>query len=70
MIRENFNGDRNTFMRPQAQTTLSENSKNEQERMIVQAMRHKNVELNTIISPNKIQILSHACLRVHQQGAG
>jgi parvulin-like peptidyl-prolyl isomerase len=57
IIRENFNGDRNTFIKTlQAQTfTLGEFRKLETEKMIVQAMRHKNVEVNTIISPNKIQ---------------
>ncbi len=57
IIRENFNGDRNTFIKTlQAQTfTLGEFRKLETEKMIVSAMRHKNVEVNTIISPNKIQ---------------
>ena len=57
IIRENFNGDRNTFIKTlQAQTfTLGEFRKLETEKMIVQAMRHKNVEVNTIVSPNKIQ---------------
>src|SRR5438876_7152886 len=57
MIRENFNGDRNTFIKTlQAQNySLGEFKKMEGERMIVQAMRHKNVEINTIISPNRIQ---------------
>ena len=57
IIRDNFNGDRNTFIKTlQAQTfTLGEFRKLETEKMIVQAMRHKNVEVNTIISPNKIQ---------------
>jgi len=54
---ENFNGDRNTFIKTlQAQNySLGEFKKMEGERMIVQAMRHKNVEINTIISPNRIQ---------------
>jgi peptidyl-prolyl cis-trans isomerase SurA len=57
IIRDNFNGTRNTFIKTlQAQTfTLGEFRKLETEKMIVQAMRHKNVEVNTIISPNKIQ---------------
>src|SRR5438045_5651788 len=57
IIRENFNGDRNTFIKTlQAQNySLGEFKKMESERMIVQAMRHKNVEINTIISPNRIQ---------------
>jgi peptidyl-prolyl cis-trans isomerase SurA len=57
IIRENFNGDRNTFIKTlQAQTyTLGEFKKLETERMMVQAMRHKNTEINTIISPNRVQ---------------
>src|SRR5205814_1052419 len=57
IIRENFNGDRNTFIKTlQAQTfTLGEFRKMENEKMIVQAMRHKNVEVNTMVSPTKIQ---------------
>ena len=57
IIRENFNGDRNTFIKTlQAQTyTLGEFKKQETERMMVQAMRHKNTEINTIISPNRLQ---------------
>ena len=57
IIRDNFNGDRNIFIKTlQAQTfTLGEFRKLETEKMIVQAMRHKNVEVNTIVSPNKIQ---------------
>jgi peptidyl-prolyl cis-trans isomerase SurA len=61
IIRENFNGDRNTFIKMlQSQTyTLGEFKKLETEKMIVQAMRHKNVEINTIVSPNKIQDYYH-----------
>jgi peptidyl-prolyl cis-trans isomerase SurA len=57
IIRENFNGNRNTFIKTlEAQTfTLGEFRKLETEKMIVSAMRHKNVEVNTIVSPNKIQ---------------
>src|SRR5205807_674035 len=57
IIDENFGGDRNTFIKTlQAQNySLGEFKKLESERMIVQAMRHKNVEINTIISPNRIQ---------------
>src|SRR5207245_1157324 len=57
IIRENFNGDRNTFIKTlQAQTfSLGEFRKLETEKMIVQAMRHKNVEVNTIVPPNRIQ---------------
>src|SRR5438034_5199520 len=61
IIRENFNGDRNTFIKTlQAQTfSLGEFRKLETEKMIVQAMRHKNVEVNTIVSPNRIQDYYH-----------
>jgi parvulin-like peptidyl-prolyl isomerase len=57
IIRDNFNGDRHTFIKTlEAQTyTLGEFKKLETDKMIVQAMRHKNVELNTMISPNRIQ---------------
>src|SRR5213593_2048291 len=60
IIRENFGGDRNTFIKTlQAQNyTLGEFKKQETEKMVVQAMRQKNVseKLRKIaISPNKIQ---------------
>jgi len=57
IIDENFGGDRNTFIKTlQAQNyTLGEFKKLETDKMIVQAMRSKNVKLNTSISPNKIQ---------------
>lgn len=57
IIRENFGGDRNTFIKTlEAQNyTLGEFKKLETERMIVQAMRGKNVKLNLIISPTKVQ---------------
>src|SRR5438046_10333505 len=57
MIRDNFYVDRNTFIKTlQAQNySLGEFKKMENERMIVQAMRHKNLEMNTMISPNRIQ---------------
>jgi peptidyl-prolyl cis-trans isomerase SurA len=56
IIRENFGGDRNTFVKTlQAQNfTLGEFKKMEMERIMVQAMRGKNAKLNTVISPNKI----------------
>jgi parvulin-like peptidyl-prolyl isomerase len=56
IIRENFGGDRQTFIKTlQAQNySLSDFKKQEKERIIVQAMRGKNVKLNTIIPPNKI----------------
>jgi peptidyl-prolyl cis-trans isomerase SurA len=56
IIRESFGGDRNTFIKTlEAQNyTLGEFKKMESERIIVQAMRSKNVKLNTIASPTKI----------------
>src|SRR3989440_6720550 len=57
IIRESFGGDRNTFIKTlEAQNyTLGEFKKLETERMIVQAMRSKNVKRNLIISPVKIE---------------
>ena len=57
IIDESFGGDRNTFIKTlQAQNyTLGEFKKLETDKMIVQAMRSKNVKLNTLISPNRIQ---------------
>src|ERR1041385_452008 len=57
MIRENFGGDRSTFIKTlEAQNyTLGEFKEMETERMIVQAMRSKNVKMNTIVSPVKIE---------------
>ena len=57
IIRESFGGDRNTFIKTlEAQNyTLGEFKKLETERMIVQAMRSKNVKLQTIVSPTKIE---------------
>lgn len=59
IIRENFGGDRNTFIKTlQAQNyTLGQFKEIETERMMVQAMRGKNVreKFNNIISPNKIE---------------
>lgn len=56
IIRENFGGDRNTFVKTlQAQNfSLSEFKKMEQEKIIVAAMRGKNVKPTTIASPSKI----------------
>src|SRR5689334_21146866 len=56
IIQENFGGDRNTFIKTlEAQNfTLGEFKKMESERMIVQAMRSKNVKKETIVSPIKI----------------
>jgi peptidyl-prolyl cis-trans isomerase SurA len=57
IIRESFGGDRNTFIKTlEAQNyTLGEFKQMEMERMIVQAMRGKNVKMNLIVSPAKIE---------------
>jgi peptidyl-prolyl cis-trans isomerase SurA len=57
IIQENFGGDRNTFIKTlEAQNyTLGEFKKMETERMIVQAMRSKNVKHDMIASPAKIE---------------
>jgi parvulin-like peptidyl-prolyl isomerase len=57
IIRENFGGDRNTFIKTlEAQNySLGEFKKMETERMIVQAMRGKNVRRDLIASPAKIE---------------
>lgn len=57
IIRENFGGDRNTFIKTlQAQNySLSDFRKNELEKIIVSAMRGKNVKPNTVASPAKIE---------------
>jgi peptidyl-prolyl cis-trans isomerase SurA len=57
IIRESFGGDRNTFIKTlEAQNyTLGEFKKLETERIIVQAMRSKNVKLQTIASPTKVE---------------
>ena len=56
IIRESFGGDRQTFIKTlQAQNySLSEFKKQERERIIVQAMRGKNVKINTVIPPGKV----------------
>ncbi|MGZ5024795.1 MAG: peptidylprolyl isomerase, partial [Chthoniobacterales bacterium] len=56
IIRENFGGDRNAFIKTlQAQNySMSEFKKSELEKIIVAAMRGKNVHPNTIASPQKI----------------
>jgi parvulin-like peptidyl-prolyl isomerase len=56
IIRDEFGGDRNTFIKTlQAQNyTLSEFKKNEMEKIIVSAMRSKNVKPVTMISPTKV----------------
>ena len=57
IIRESFGGDRNTFIKTlEAQNySLGEFKKHETERIMVQAMRSKNVKLQTIASPTKIE---------------
>lgn len=56
IIRENFGGDRSTFIKAlQAQNySVGEFKKNELEKIIVAAMRGKNVKPNTVASPTKI----------------
>ena len=56
IIRDEFGGDRNTFIKTlQAQNyTLTEFKKNEMEKIIVSAMRSKNVKQVTMISPTKV----------------
>ena len=57
IIRENFGGDRNTFIKTlEAQNyTLGEFKQKETEKMIVQAMRGKNVKASKIVSPTKVE---------------
>lgn len=57
IIQENFGGDRNTFIKTlEAQNfTEGEFKKLESERMIVQAMRSRNVKKQQIVSPIKIE---------------
>jgi peptidyl-prolyl cis-trans isomerase SurA len=56
IIREDFGGDRSTFIKTlQAQNyTLTEFKKQEMEKIIVSAMRGKNVKKVTTISPTKV----------------
>src|SRR5262249_36859817 len=56
IIKESFGGDRNTFVKTlEAQNyTLGEFKEKEMEKIIVGAMRSKNVKTNSIISPTKI----------------
>jgi peptidyl-prolyl cis-trans isomerase SurA len=56
IIRENFGGDRSTFIKTlEAQNyTLGEFKQKELEQMIVQAMRGHNVKTQSIISPTKV----------------
>lgn len=57
VIDENFGGDRNTFLKTlEAQNfTMQEFKRMETERMIVQAMRTKNVKRETVAAPSKIE---------------
>jgi parvulin-like peptidyl-prolyl isomerase len=57
IIRENFGGDRNTFIKTlEAQNyTLGEFKQKEMEQMIVQAMKSHNVKTKNIISPTKVE---------------
>ena len=56
IIRESFGGDRNTFMKMlEAQNfSLSEFKKNEFEKIVVSAMRGKNVNPNMVASPTRM----------------
>ena len=57
IIRDDFGGDRNTFIKTlEAQNyTLGEFKEKEMERMIIGAMRSHNVKTNSIVSPTKIE---------------
>lgn len=57
IIRTDFGGDRNTFIKTlEAQNyTMGEFKKMEMEKMIVQAMRSKNVKLDVVASPAKVE---------------
>ena len=57
IIKESFGGDRNTFIKTlEAQSySLGEFKQKETERMIVQAMRAKNVKKSPISSPTKVE---------------
>jgi peptidyl-prolyl cis-trans isomerase SurA len=57
IIKESFGGDRNTFIKTlEAQSySMGEFKQKEIERMIVQAMRAKNIKRNPISSPTKVE---------------
>lgn len=58
IVRDNFGGDRNTFIKTlQAQNyTLGQFKKEEMDKIIVQAMRGKNVKKSSVtVSPTKVQ---------------
>ena len=73
IIRENFGGDRNTFIKTlQAQNyslgEVQEDGERKNDRAGDAAQER---EVNTIISPNQDSgILPQACRRIHEQGAG
>ena len=56
IIRDDFGGDRNTFIKTlQAQNfSLTEFKKMEMDKIIVSAMRSKNVKPVTMVSPTKV----------------
>ena len=57
IVRTDFGGDRNTFIKTlEAQNfTMGEFKKMETEKMIVQAMRSRNVKLDVVASPAKVE---------------
>lgn len=57
IIQDSFGGDRNTFVKTlEAQNyTLGEFKKMETEKIMVQAMRSKNIKTNSVISPEKVK---------------
>jgi peptidyl-prolyl cis-trans isomerase SurA len=57
IIRENFGGDRNTFIKTleAEHYTLGEFKQKQMEQMIVQAMRSHNVKANKVVSPTKVE---------------
>lgn len=57
IVRTDFGGDRNTFIKTlEAQNfTMGEFKKMEMEKMIVQAMRSKNVKMDLVASPAKVE---------------
>jgi peptidyl-prolyl cis-trans isomerase SurA len=57
IVRTDFGGDRNTFIKTlEAQNyTMGEFKKMEMEKMIVQAMRSRNVKLDLVASPAKVE---------------
>lgn len=57
IIREEFGGDRAAFLRTlEAQGfTLQRFKEQEEEKIVVQAMRQKNVQVNTVLSPQQVQ---------------